>query len=106
MTAPLPIACTLTGDELGARLAEIRAVSRRALRSKTVAGRHAVLSFEPAPGIRDRLATIVAAESRCCAFLTMDLTDQPDAITLTIDAPEEAEPLLGELLSSFELAAA
>ena len=33
-----------------------------------------------------RLAAIVAAESACCAFLTMKLRDLPDAIPLTIDA--------------------
>jgi hypothetical protein len=103
MTAPLPIACSLTGDELPARLAEIRAVSRQALRAKTTAVMHAVLSFEPAPGVRDRLAAIVAAEAKCCAFLTMDLAEQPEAITLTIDASEDAELVLEELLSSFEL---
>ncbi|HKG03799.1 MAG TPA: hypothetical protein VKB03_11495 [Conexibacter sp.] len=106
MTTFLPIACTLTGDELPARLAEIRALSRQALRSKTTSGVHAVLSFDPAPDVRDRLAAIVAAESRCCAFLTMRLADEPDAITLTIDAPDNAGPVLDELLSSFELVAA
>jgi hypothetical protein len=106
MTAPLPIACTLTADELPARLAEIRAVSRHALRAKAATGTHAVLSFDPAPGVRDRLAAIVAAESRCCAFLTMALVDEPGAITLTIDAPEDAGPVLDALLSAFELAAA
>jgi hypothetical protein len=106
MTTPLPIACTLTGNELPARLAEIRALSRQALRAKTSTGTHAVLSFEPAPGVRDRLAAIVAAESKCCAFLTMDLADQPEAITLAIDAPADAELVLEELLSSFELVAA
>jgi methylaspartate ammonia-lyase len=105
MTTPLPIACTLTGDELLARLDEIRDLSRHALRAKTTDGTHAVLSFDPAPGVRDRLATIVAAEARCCAFLTMQLADEPDALTLTIDAPADAEAVLEELLSSFELVA-
>ena len=103
MTTSLPIACTLTGDELPARLAEIRAVSRQALRTKTITGGYALLSFDPAPGVRDRLAAIVEAESRCCAFLTMRLADDAGAITLTIEAPEDAEPVLAELLASFEL---
>lgn len=106
MTTPLPIACTLTADELPARLAEIRDLSRQALHTKSSTGTHAVLSFDPAPGVHDRLAAIVAAESKCCAFLTMDLAEEPDAITLTIDAPTDAEPVLEELLSSFELVAA
>jgi hypothetical protein len=106
MTAPLPIACTLSAGELPARLDEIRALSRRALRAKTAGGTHAVLSFDPARGVRDRLAAIVAAEAECCAFLTMRLADEPGAITLTIDAPADAAPLLRELLAAFEPGAA
>lgn len=106
MTTPLPLVCTLSVDELPARLDEVRDLSRHALRAKTPTGTHAVLSFDPAPGIRDRLAAIVAAESKCCAFLTMTLAVEPDAITLTIDAPADAAPVLDELLSSFELVAA
>jgi hypothetical protein len=106
MTTPLPIACTLAADELPARLDEIRDLSRQALRTKTPAGTHAVLSFNPMPGVRERLATIVAAESKCCAFLTMALADELHAITLTIDVPADAEPALEELLAAFELVAA
>jgi hypothetical protein len=104
MTPHLPIACTLTADQLPVRLDEIRSVSRAALRSKTAAGTHAVLTFDPAHGVHDRLAAIVAAESKCCAFLTMKLTGAADAITLTIDAPDDGGPVLEELLASFELA--
>ncbi len=106
MTAPLAIACTLSDDELPARLDEIRDLSRHALRAKTTTGTHALLTFEPAPGVRDQLAAIVAAEAKCCAFLTMALTDEPEAITLTIDAPDDAAPILEELVASFELVAA
>jgi hypothetical protein len=101
MTTPLPIVCTLTADEVPARLDQIRAVSREALRVKTTTGTHAVLSFDPAPGVRERLAAIVTAESKCCAFLTMTLADEPDAITLAIDAPDGAEAVLDELLAWF-----
>lgn len=106
MSTPLPIACTLAADELPARLNEIRDVSHAALRTKSTTGTHAVLCFEPAPGIHDRLAAIVAAESTCCAFLAMTLTDAPYAVTLTIDAPEDAGPVLDDLLASFELVSA
>jgi hypothetical protein len=104
MTTPLPLACTLTADELPARLDEIRAVSRAALRAKTVTGTRAVLRFDPLPGIRARLTAIVAAEARCCAFLTMTLADEDDALRLTIDAPTDAGPVLAGLLASFEAA--
>jgi hypothetical protein len=35
----------------------------------------------------------------------MALGEDPDAIMLTIDAPADAEPVLAELLTSFELVA-
>jgi hypothetical protein len=102
MTAYLPIACALSGDELLVRLDEIRSVSREALRAKTTSGARAVLTFDPAPGVRDRLAAIVAAEAKCCAFLTMDLAETPDGITLTIEAPDDAAAVLAGLVASFE----
>ena len=36
---------------------------------------HAVLRFRPVAGTRERVAAFVAAESRCCAFLRMELRD-------------------------------
>jgi hypothetical protein len=102
MTPDTPIACTLTADELPARLSQIRAVSRDALRSKHQDGTRAVLCFDPVPGVHERLAAIVTAEARCCGFLTMTLADDPDAIRLAIQAPADAGMLLDGLLASFE----
>jgi hypothetical protein len=44
---------------------------------------------------------IVAAESRCCAFVQMRVSDEPDAVVLEIDAPEGAELVLIELVDAF-----
>lgn len=103
MAVPLPIACTLTADELPARLEEIRAVSRAALRAKQRDDSRAVLRFDRQPGVRDRLAAIVAAEAKCCAFLKMTLDDVPEGIRLEIEAPADAEPVLEALLATFEV---
>ncbi|HYV14932.1 MAG TPA: hypothetical protein VE972_02815 [Conexibacter sp.] len=96
-----PIACSLPTHELPARLAEIGAVGRAALRAKQLNGARAILRFERHPGIHERLAAIVAAEARCCAFLTMTLTETPAEITLTIAAPTGAEHVLQGLLAAF-----
>lgn len=96
-----PIACSLTGDELSRRLAEIRALGAAAL---IWAERHeaeAVLRFDPAPDRRAELERIVAAEATCCAFLRFDLRDEPDAVVLTIAAPAGGEPVLRELVDAF-----
>lgn len=97
----MPIACTLTADEMPKRLAEMQAIGRRALLDTNLAGNHAVLSFGQDGGARKQLEAIVVSESQCCAFLSMTLTDRDDAIELTITAPDGAEPVLAELVAAF-----
>jgi hypothetical protein len=72
-----------------------------ALRDSTATATHAELRFDPDAEIRTRLEAIVAAESRCCAFLTLRIDDKPDALVLTIDAPDGAEPVLADLVDAF-----
>jgi hypothetical protein len=101
MPTDLPIACSLSETELPARLAEIRALGQDALLSARRVGPRAVLRFTSDPDIRARVEAIVAAESRCCAFLTMRISAEPDTVTLTIEAPEDAELVLQELVDAF-----
>src|SRR4051812_15849153 len=101
MTTELPIACALSAGDLNDRLAEIADLGREALREAELAGLRAELRFVRAPGIPQRLARIVAAESECCAFLTMTVREDGDAMVLTIAAPEGAEPVLEELVDGF-----
>jgi hypothetical protein len=100
MTTEPPIACTLTEAEMPARRAEMAAIARDLI-CADACETHAVLRFRPAAGTRERVAAFVAAESRCCAFLRMELRDDPDALTLTIDGPAGAEPVIGELVDAF-----
>jgi hypothetical protein len=51
--------------------------------------------------VRARVDVIVAAESECCAFLAMRVSDEPDAIVLTIQAPNDAAPVLAQLVDAF-----
>jgi hypothetical protein len=99
MTAQPPIACTLTEAEMPARRAEMAAIARD-LVSAEVHEAHAVLRFGPAAATRSRVAAFVAAESRCCAFLRMELREDPDALTLRIDGPAGSEPVVGELVAA------
>lgn len=101
MSTELPIACSLSASELPARLAEMSAIGRDSLLGAKASGRHARLRFDGGPDTRDRLAAIVAAESQCCAFLTMRLTEAPGSITLEIQGPEGAEPVVDELVQAF-----
>ncbi|WP_445149965.1 hypothetical protein [Baekduia sp. Peel2402] len=97
----LPIACSLTATELPQRLAEMSDLGRAALIDAHTDATRAELRFAAGTGVRDRIEAIVAAESQCCAFLDMAVTDEPDTVVLTIVAPEDAELVLEELVDAF-----
>jgi hypothetical protein len=99
MTTEPPIACTLTEAERPARRAEMTVIARDLVSAETHAA-HAVLRLRPAVGTRERVAAFVAAESRCCAFLRMELREDPDALTLTIDGPAGSEPVVREMVAA------
>jgi hypothetical protein len=101
MPAEPPIACSLSATELPARLAEMAALGAAALTDTRQDAAHAELRFAAGAGVRERVEAVVAAESHCCAFLAMHVTGEPDAVVLTIDAPEGAEVVLAELVDAF-----
>jgi hypothetical protein len=98
MTREPPIACSLSGDELPERLAEMRAIGRDALLSVSAEG---VLRFRADEETRARLEAIIAAESSCCPFLSFDLREQAGALVLTIAAPDGAGSLAFDLVEAF-----
>ena len=97
-----PIACALSADEMPGRLREIAALGREALVAVEWAGPTATLRFAPGDGVAPRLDAIVAAESRCCAFLTFERTDDGDAHVLRIAAPPAGAFMVDELVAAFE----
>lgn len=97
----LPIACTLTATEKSQRLAEIRAIGQASLLSAETTGSRAVLRFHPSADTRERLEVIVVAESKCCAFLELDLTDHHEGVVLTVRAPAGGEQVIRELVEAF-----
>jgi hypothetical protein len=101
MRAELPIACSLNATELPARLAEITALGDDALIDVHRAPGHAGLRFAAGDGIRDRVEAIIHAEAQCCAFLNMEIRDEPDLVVLHITASPDADLVLGELVDAF-----
>jgi hypothetical protein len=91
-------ACTLTEAQRPDRLAEMGVLGSRVL-TADVARWRAVVRFRPDDDTRARVGAFVAAENVCCAFLRMALSDEPDALALTIDGPEGAEPIVQELVA-------
>lgn len=99
MPSELPIACTLSPEQLPDRVAEMTGLGRVSLiDAKRHSGR-AVLRFRPAA--REQLAALVAAEAECCAFLTLDLCDEAEAVVLTVEGPTGTEQLVDDWISLF-----
>lgn len=95
----LPIACTLTSDDLQERLALIHALTAEALVGYDRDG--LVLTLRYAPAAVERVRAMVASEQHCCAFLNFDVREQLDALRVTITAPETARDAADELFEQF-----
>jgi hypothetical protein len=93
------IACTLTPAEYAGRTGELAALAARALRSRepTAAGERLV--FADTPEIERELRAAIAAEARCCAFLTLELERTGDGLVLDVAGPQDARPVIAELFA-------
>ena len=101
MTEPDQIACSLDGRELEARLAAAGGVGDGALIAHEATGLRHTLRFRDSPETRARLEEFVAAERRCCAFLSLELKYDGNAIVLSIEAPPGAEATASGLAMAF-----
>jgi hypothetical protein len=101
MPEELQIACSLDAGDMAERYAEMSALGRSSLIEAEHGVRHAVLHFRDGNENADRLAAIVAAEAECCAFLSMDVREEPGGLQLRIEAPEGAEPTLEDMVKAF-----
>jgi hypothetical protein len=99
MTTEPPIACTLAEAEIPARRAQMAAIARDLVSADAHAA-GGILRLRPGGRTRERVAAFVEAESRCCAFLAMQLRDDPDALTLTIEGPAGSEDVVHELVAA------
>lgn len=93
----IPIACTLEPTDLPARLAAWHAVAAESVGEEGVDG-GVRLRFARTPGLAGRLAELAEAEQGCCGFFEFRLGLTPDAVTLDITAPADAQPMVTALL--------
>jgi hypothetical protein len=100
----VPVACTLSADELPARRQQIRSLGKDGLLSVEHDARRAIFRFRSGAQMRRRIDEIVEAESRCCAFLDFRVEEAGDVTLLTISAPGGGEPELSELAALFTAA--
>lgn len=94
-----PIVCTLSSTAMALRLAQIRGLTRRYLRSHRLEGSTLRLAYDLAAA--PELAEIVALERECCAFLDFELSALADAVELVIKGPRLQEGDTQWLFSQF-----
>ena len=93
------IACSLGADDFKQRSAWIRELAGKHLRHSQRTPLTLDLTYAPeaAPQVRE----MVAKEQTCCSFLRFDLREEPDAVRLTITAPEKARAAADDLFDHF-----
>lgn len=96
----LPIACTLTPDGLSARLALIEALAADGVIDSRRTETGLRVRLRDTPRIEQRTRELIAAESRCCAFLDFTLGRDGGDLVLDITGPDEAGPVLDMLFAA------
>jgi hypothetical protein len=89
-----PIACTLTPGGMTARLALIDALAADGLLERTPTESGMRVRLLDRPDIEQRTRELVAAESKCCAFLDFDVRRENGDLLLDISGPEDARPVI------------
>jgi DNA-binding transcriptional MerR regulator len=98
--SPHPIACSLGGDDLGARIGSWHELLAEAPRSDVAGGVRITLAISTL----GRAAALAEAEQSCCAFYTFRIDLHGSTFDLTIIGPPEARPMLDDLLPAQEAA--
>ncbi|MBE2318606.1 hypothetical protein DVA67_021690 [Solirubrobacter sp. CPCC 204708] len=99
MTAEIPIACTLSPDGFTARVGLIAALATDGVLERTSTETGLRVRLRDTPEIERRTRELVAAESRCCAFLTFELRRHDDSLILDISGPVGARPVIEQFFA-------
>jgi hypothetical protein len=89
-----PIACTLTPDGMTARRALIDELAADGLIDRTPTESGLRIRLRNTPPIEQRTRELIAAESRCCAFLEFSLGRDHGDLVLDITGPPDARPVI------------
>ena len=100
MSTDVPIACTLPPDGFAARIGHIDALAADGLIDRTDTEHGVRVRLRDTPEIEQRARELVAAESRCCAFLDFTVGRDGDALVLDIAGPEDARPVIDRFFAS------
>ena len=100
MSTEIPIACTLTPAEMRDRATSIDALLRDALLGQREIAGGLRTTFRDTPDVERRVRELVAAESRCCAFLSFAVGREDDALCLDITGGPEARPVIDQFFTA------
>jgi hypothetical protein len=92
-----PIACTLAPGQYADRMEQLAALAVRS-RERLADGER--LTFVDTPDTERQLRAVIAAESSCCPFLTMQLGRDRHGLVLEITGPQGTRPIIAELFST------
>ncbi|MDN3359785.1 MerR family transcriptional regulator [Actinomadura sp. DC4] len=90
-----PVACSLTSDAIGGRVEQWQQLIRGAEHEEIPDGRRLTLPVQHAEAV----ATLAAAEQRCCPFFDFRLHLDGSVLHLEVRAPVEGAGLLAELFT-------
>lgn len=95
-TTQVPIACSLSADELTDRITHLRTLGER-LEAVEAAGARATFRFG---GDRDPVDAFVELEQRCCPFFEFEVQAEGELVRLDVGAPDGAEPFVRSLVAA------
>lgn len=98
VTPEAPVACSLTPGEAVHRLGEWRSLIGEAAGPPQRTERGARVHFPHTPDLEHRVRALAAAEKECCSFFAFDVRADGGDLMLDIEAPDEAQPLVDELV--------
>ena len=94
--AQTPVACSLSTAAQPARLGKWKELLALAVDRAPLPGRMR-LRFPPDPAVAARMGDLAVREQACCSFFIFTLHLAPDAVTLDVQAPEDALAVLSEM---------
>jgi hypothetical protein len=96
----LPVACTLSGPELGVRREELGEILAGRLKAEELEDGYEFL-FPGDGGWAARLAEFVLFERACCPFFAFELGFEPGGgpIRLRVRGPEGAKSIVAEMVA-------
>jgi hypothetical protein len=96
----LPVACSLTQEDLAGRRERWSRLAEQALRLHESTAGGARLRFRELPGVAAELDDLVAAECVCCAFADWSIEHASGELILTVSAAGEGAPAIRELFAA------